>query len=210
MKRKSNAEERRRVLSDAAIEVLAQEGARGLTHRKVERRAGLPDGTTSSYFGTRSALLRAAAMRVAELDAADFEAVMKQRTVSDTDVTILSLLAEMVMRSADGPGLDRSRARYELALHAQRDAVLRRALEEAIAGFVALSEQAVMQVQPEGTVDRALVEEQALAVTTFLNGVIVRQVVGDRGVDSAEKLTRLLHALVAGVAATYHVHAGNI
>jgi DNA-binding transcriptional regulator YbjK len=210
MKRRLNAEERRRVLCDAAIEVLAQEGARGLTHRKVERRAGLPDGTTSSYFPTRSALLRATAERVAELDVADFEAVTTQPSSQATAATALSLLAEMVMRSAAGPALNRSRARYELALHARRDAVLREAFDDAIAGFVALSEQAVMQVQPDGFIDRALVEEQARAVTTLINGVMVRQVLGPRPVDSAEELTRLLHALVVGIAASRDVHASQV
>ncbi|SPM38123.1 hypothetical protein MNAB215_299, partial [Mycobacterium numidiamassiliense] len=197
-------------LCDAAVEVLAQEGARGLTHRKVERRAGLPDGTTSSYFPTRSALLRATAERVAELDVADFEAVTTQPSSEPAAATTLSLLAEMVMRSAAGPALNRSRARYELALHAHRDAVLRAAFDDAIAGFVALSEQAVTQVQPDGFIDRELVEQQARAVTTFINGVMVRQVLGPRPVDSAEELTRLLHALVAGIAASHHVHADQV
>jgi DNA-binding transcriptional regulator YbjK len=207
MKRKANVEERRRVLCDAAIQILALEGARGLTHRKVERQAGLPDGTTSSYFRTRSALLQATAERVAELDAAEFEAVTRELPQSETATTTLSLLAQMVMRSATGIGLDRSRARYELAFHSHRDAVLRRALEDTIAGFVALSEQAVTQVQPDGPVDPVLVEEQAYAVTTFLNGVMVRQVIGDRRLETAEELTRLLHALVAGIAAPHHVRA---
>jgi DNA-binding transcriptional regulator YbjK len=210
-KRKADVEGRRRVLCDAAIEILAQEGAKGLTHRNVERRAGLPDGTTSSYFPTRSALLRATAERVAELDAADFEVVMTLSPHSEpANATTLSALAGMVMRQASGPALDRSRARYELALHAHRDAVLRSAFEEAISGFVALSEQAVTQVQPGGPVDPALVEEQARAVTTFVNGVIVRQVLGDSPVNSAEELTRLLHALVAGVAASHQVHTGEL
>ena len=210
MKRKANVEERRRVLCDAAIEILALEGARGLTHRKVERQAGLPDGTTSSYFPTRSALLQATAARVAELDAAEFEAVTRVLPKSETATTTLSLLAQMVMRSATGIGLDRSRARYELAFHSHRDAVLRRALEDTIAGFVALSEQAVTQVQPDGPVDSALVGEQAYAVTTFLNGVMVRQVIGDPRLETAEELTRLLHALVAGIAASHHAHAGQV
>jgi DNA-binding transcriptional regulator YbjK len=210
MKRKADVEGRRRILCDAAIELLAEEGAKGLTHRKVEQQAGLPDGTTSSYFRTRSALLRATAERVAELDAVDFEAVMLRCALPDggTSATTLSVLAEMVIRSATGPGLDRSRARYELALHAHRDEVLQGAIQDAIAGFVALSEQAVTQLQP-GPVDRALVEKQARAITTFINGVIVRQVFGHPGVDSAEELTQLLHALVAGVAASHHVHNGQ-
>jgi DNA-binding transcriptional regulator YbjK len=210
MKRKADVEGRRRILCDAAIQLLADEGAKGLTHRKVEQRAGLPDGTTSSYFRTRSALLRATAERVAELDAVDFEAVMLRCALPDavTNATTLSVLAEMVIRSATGPGLDRSRARYELALHAHRDEVLQGAIQDAIAGFVALSEQAVTQLQP-GPVDRALVEKQARAITTFINGVIVRQVFGHPGVDSAEELTQLLHALIAGVAASHHVHNGQ-
>ncbi|WAJ45041.1 TetR family transcriptional regulator [Mycobacterium sp. Aquia_216] len=209
MKRKADVEGRRRILCDAAIQLLADEGAKGLTHRRVERQAGLPDGTTSSYFRTRSALLRATAERVAELDAVDFEAIMLRCAAPDAvaTATTLSVLAEMVVHSATGPGLARSRARYELALHAHRDDVLQGAIQDAIAGFVALSEQAVTQLQP-GPVDRALVEKQARAITTFINGVIVRQVFGHPGVDSAEELTQLLHALVAGVAATHHVHNG--
>jgi DNA-binding transcriptional regulator YbjK len=211
MKRKADVEGRRRLLCDAAIEVLAQDGAKGLTHRKVEQRAGLPDGTTSSYFRTRSALLQATAQRVAELDAADFELAMPRRVSESTaHAMTLSMLAEMAMRSSAGPGLDRSRARYELALHARRDAVLRSAFDDAIAGFVALSEQAVAQLQADRPVDHALVEQQARAVTTFINGVIVRQVLGHPGVDSVEELTRLLHALVAGVAASHQVHAGDV
>lgn len=212
MKRKADAEGRRQTLCDVAIEVLAQEGAKGLTHRKVERQAGLPDGTTSSYFPTRSALLRATAERVAELDAADFQATMRQLPASETGAnpTTLLLLAEMAMQQATGPGLDRSRARYELALHAHRDATLRRAFDDAIAGFVALSEQAVTQVQPDGPIDRALVEEQAHAVTTFLNGVTFRQAVGTRSIESAEELSRWLHALVAGIAASRQQHIGEV
>ena len=47
---------RRRELLDAALHVVADEGLRGLTHRAVDRRAGLPEGTCSAYFRTREAL----------------------------------------------------------------------------------------------------------------------------------------------------------
>lgn len=39
-KRKPNSEARRRELCDAAIELLADDGARGLTHLRVDRHAG--------------------------------------------------------------------------------------------------------------------------------------------------------------------------
>ncbi|KQX47245.1 MULTISPECIES: TetR/AcrR family transcriptional regulator [unclassified Streptomyces] len=49
--------ERRTALLDAAIEVLADEGARGLTFRAVDARAGVPTGTSSNYFRDRDQVL---------------------------------------------------------------------------------------------------------------------------------------------------------
>ncbi|HEY1323258.1 MAG TPA: hypothetical protein VGF32_23575, partial [Streptosporangiaceae bacterium] len=62
---------RTRQVGDAAIAVLADQGARGLTHRAVDRAAGLPPGTTSNYARTREALLTLALTRIAELDATE-------------------------------------------------------------------------------------------------------------------------------------------
>lgn len=47
---------RRTEIQDAAIAVLARDGTRGLTHRAVDRQAGVSAGTTSNYFRTRAAL----------------------------------------------------------------------------------------------------------------------------------------------------------
>jgi DNA-binding transcriptional regulator YbjK len=58
--------ERRTSLIDAAIEVLAEQGARGLTFRAVDQRAGVPVGTASNYFANRDALLVQAGERVFE------------------------------------------------------------------------------------------------------------------------------------------------
>jgi AcrR family transcriptional regulator len=60
--------DRRATIADAAIAVLEAEGGRGLTHRAVDRRAGLPLGSTSNYFQTREALLEAALQRLVELE----------------------------------------------------------------------------------------------------------------------------------------------
>lgn len=50
--------ERRAALVDAGVEVLAREGARGLTFRAVDAAAGVPVGTASNYFANRDDLLR--------------------------------------------------------------------------------------------------------------------------------------------------------
>ncbi|MEW2415421.1 TetR family transcriptional regulator [Streptomyces sp. NPDC046866] len=49
--------ERRAALLDAAIDVLAREGSRGLTLRAVDAEAGVPTGTASNYFANRAQLL---------------------------------------------------------------------------------------------------------------------------------------------------------
>ncbi|MEV8090198.1 TetR/AcrR family transcriptional regulator [Streptomyces nigra] len=50
--------ERRAALVDAGVELLAREGARGLTFRAVDAEAGVPVGTASNYFTDREDLLR--------------------------------------------------------------------------------------------------------------------------------------------------------
>lgn len=62
----SRNEERRRTLADAGLEVLAAHGARGLTHRAVDRAAGVPLGTASNYFATRDALIAGLVERIGE------------------------------------------------------------------------------------------------------------------------------------------------
>lgn len=60
-------DERRRTLADAGIRVLAREGARGLTHRAIDREAGVPLGTASNYFRSRAVLVEGLVSRVWEV-----------------------------------------------------------------------------------------------------------------------------------------------
>ncbi|MFG3052105.1 TetR/AcrR family transcriptional regulator [Kitasatospora sp. NPDC048239] len=57
---------RRAALLDGAIEVLARDGARGLTLRAVDKEAAVPIGTASNYFRNRDDLLVQAGARVYE------------------------------------------------------------------------------------------------------------------------------------------------
>lgn len=57
-------ETRRRALLDAAIDVLADHGARGLTYRAVDTAAAVPAGTTSNYFPDRDNLLAQAGAHI--------------------------------------------------------------------------------------------------------------------------------------------------
>jgi len=89
---------------------LAGHGAKGLSHPKVDRQAGVPDGSTSYYFRTRTALLRAVAERLAELDLAELKSVTEAARADNGrgSVPTASRLATVVMRSASEPGLTRT------------------------------------------------------------------------------------------------------
>lgn len=201
MRRKPNIEQRRRDLCDAAIQLLAAEGARGLTHLRVDRHQGFADGTTSFYYQTRSALLRGALDRVIELDVADFTAAMDESRSGGVD-SLLSYLAEHAMRTAVEPERSRARARFELMMIAARDAELSAVFADLNDRFTAISEAAVAQVQPAGAPpDPELVKAQAFAVVTFLGGFLFRLAYGLAQIDAATTLEAHLRAVIAGVAA---------
>jgi DNA-binding transcriptional regulator YbjK len=197
-----NPQQRRRELCNAAIQVLADEGAKGLSHLKVDRQAGFPDGTTSVHFRTRNALIHAIAARVAELDEEEFFAATDTATTEGSADLILSRLADVSMRAAQEPALSRTKARYELLMQAPRDPVLMESLRAVTARFAAMSQEAVAQLQPPGAaLDSALINDQAFAITTFIAGLHLGYIYGgERQVESAEKLENLLHAVIDGVA----------
>src|SRR5262252_4949420 len=105
---------RRAEIADAAITTLARDGMRGLTHRAVDRAAGLPEGSASYYFRTREALLRATVERLTELDLAEMPTLRGQDL--DAFAAEAAALIDIWLTS----GRERHVARYELTLEATR------------------------------------------------------------------------------------------
>jgi DNA-binding transcriptional regulator YbjK len=183
--------------------LLAAEGGRGLTHLRVDRQAGFADGTTSFYYQTRNALLRATIDRVIELDIADFTAALDAARNGQVD-SLLSRLAEQALRTAIEPERTRARARFELMMIAARDPELSTVFDGFMGRFVAISEAAVLQVQgADMSADRELIKEQAFAVVTFLGGFLFRLAYGLTHLNSAKSLERYLHSVITGVAAEH-------
>ncbi|MEU0534892.1 TetR/AcrR family transcriptional regulator [Amycolatopsis tolypomycina] len=121
--------ERRAALLDASIEVLANEGARGLTFRAVDQQAGVPVGTASNYFASRDEILTHAGERVYErlID----EAVLADGLAGSRDrARVTELMHELVDRVAAFPtGFV---ALLELRLEATRRPELRAVLTRRI------------------------------------------------------------------------------
>lgn len=57
---------RRAELADAGLRLLAAEGARGLTHRAIDDEAGVPRGTASNYYRTRTDIVAGLIERIGE------------------------------------------------------------------------------------------------------------------------------------------------
>ncbi|MGW4530090.1 TetR/AcrR family transcriptional regulator [Nocardia sp. NPDC004340] len=90
--------ERRNALIDAAIEVLARDGARGLTFRAVDKEAGVPAGTASNYFPNRDELFVQAGHRFYERLQPSAETMDHLATGPRTRQTITELMTETVAR----------------------------------------------------------------------------------------------------------------
>jgi AcrR family transcriptional regulator len=122
--------ERRTALIDAAIEVLADQGARGLTFRAVDNQAGVPIGTASNYFPNRDVLLTQAGQRVFERLDPGPVVVGEALALPRERASVERLMHEMVERiTAFGSGY---LAMLELRLEATRRPELSKVLTEQI------------------------------------------------------------------------------
>lgn len=120
---------------------------------------------------------------------------------ASTQFTGTAGLARIVMYAATEPWLTRAKARYELQLLAGRDPELAATLNESAEGLYALARDVVAQWHPAGSSpDPALIEDQAIATLTFINGVMMTFVSGQPAVDGPEHLDRLIQGVTAGVA----------
>lgn len=181
---------------------MADHGAKGLSHPKVDRQAGVPDGSTSYYFRTRTALLRAVAERLAELDLAELKSVTEAaRAVNGRgSAPTASRLATVVMRSASEPGLTRTKARFELLLQANRDPVLAELFRHNMEIFTELHREIVERWQPPGVdVDSSVINDQTYVTMNFISGVMMSLAAGDRTIRSPEHLDRLLSDIIIGI-----------
>ncbi|MER5487534.1 TetR family transcriptional regulator [Streptomyces sp. NPDC002812] len=129
--------DRRTLIADSAIELVAAAGLRGLTHRAVDGAAGLPAGSTSYYFRTRTALIGACYARLAELDLGDFDGgaapapTDRDAAPAPMDRDAAAAAVAAVLYRWLTTGRSRQLARFELSLEAARNPELATELHRA-------------------------------------------------------------------------------
>jgi len=124
--------ERRAALVDAGVEVLAREGARGLTFRAVDTEAGVPVGTASNYFTGRDDLFRQIDTRLHVRLAPDPEVLAELLTRPKDRSLVAAFMHDLMARATH----DRTGylALMELRLEATRRPELRASYTKSVRG----------------------------------------------------------------------------
>jgi len=124
--------QRRAALVDAGVEVLAREGARGLTFRAVDAEAGVPVGTASNYFTGRDDLLRQIDARLHVRLAPDPEVLAGLLARPKDRALVTAFMHDLIARAtADRTG---HLALLEMRLEATRRPELRESYTKSVRG----------------------------------------------------------------------------
>lgn len=175
---RQQSDNRRERIADAALDILAEHGARGLTHRAVDRALEFSDGSTSFYFRTWSALLLAAAERLVALDLVDISSVSRDRNGT---ASLVALWVSPVRRT-------RSLARLELLLSAARNPELH-FMQETRAKFI----DRVSRADDRRRSDAAAARVTGLALVSLVDGLTLQGLLAGKltRADVAQVLQRL-------------------
>lgn len=186
--------DRREAISIAAVELVAEGGSHALTHRRIDRRLGLPEGTTSNYARNRRDLVRLVIERVAEIANLRPPAQPLPKTVSEAVAQLVPAFEATVARGVD------TRARMALSIDCRDDAELHELLTTRSPVRVKLLEEATLMLGSLGVRDPALRANDFIGI---MNGLLYDRLAGNgsRGlpVDAAAVLTAWLIGIGARV-----------
>ncbi|MFK4541621.1 DNA-binding transcriptional regulator YbjK [Streptomyces tendae] len=158
------------LVADAALALLAERGMRGLTHRAVDVRAALPQGSTSNVARTRQALLELAVRRLADRESR----VLALHEMPDPRAGLAALVDALALATHRALTGNRALtlARYELALEATRRPELRAHFDAAGGRF---REQLGALVTAMGSTDP---DRHVLSLVAWADGLMFSCVAG--------------------------------
>jgi AcrR family transcriptional regulator len=179
--------DRRAAIAAAAVELVAEGGGHALTHRSIDRRLGLPEGTTSNYARNRRALVRMVIDQVASI--ADLRGGDRPlpTTVQEAVVQLVAAFEKTVVRGTD------TRARMALSIDCVQDPELHELLTTESPVRARLVAEAHAMLTSLGV---AHPDRRAVDFIGIMNGLLYDRLVGNgvRGVkvDAADVLTAWL------------------
>ncbi|MEM1228907.1 MAG: TetR family transcriptional regulator [Pseudomonadota bacterium] len=157
--------DRRSVIVEAALTLIAEGGVDAVTHRKVAAAAGVPLGSTTYYFESRAHLIRAAFDHYLE------RVQRLQAEIGAPDGSNAQALVDFLVAFAEREAQERSylRAEYEMTLFAARDPVLAATLERWLESMVGQMADALARAGARAP------EEAARSVLDLMRGFELSQ-----------------------------------
>lgn len=182
--------DRREAIAAAAVELVAEGGSHALTHRRIDRRLGFPEGTTSNYARTRRDLVRIVIDRVAET------AYLRPRpdplptTVGQAVQQLVTAFEETVARGTD------TRARMALSIACLQDPELHALLTTQSPVRAKLLDEARTMLVALGVPDP---QQRAVDFIGIMNGLLYDRLIGNGVRDVPASAADVLTAWLTGV-----------
>lgn len=184
--------DRREAIANAAMELAAGGGGHAVTHRRIDRRLGWPEGTTSNYARTRRDLIRLVIDQVAAV--ANFRPAGEQppRTIDAAVPQLLEALKATIARRVD------TIARLALTIDSLGDPELHELLTTRSPVRLKLLEEASGILAGLGV---ANAPSRAVDFVVIMNGLLYDRLVGygSRGVPAEAE--GILRAWLVGIGA---------
>jgi len=178
---------RRAKVLEATIEVIAERGIEGVTHRSVAARAEVPSSTPSYFFTSIDELIGAAITTIAEQVVTAVDELITAATAGVVDE---DEFADQLVELMSDARPQLVRVQFEAYLASERRPDLQAPVQEIMRGFDAATAQALRAV---GVVDADLVARQFVAV---IDGFALHRIAWSRGEEDRAALTAVLRRLL--------------
>lgn len=184
--------DRRSQIAVAAVELVAEGGSHALTHRRIDRRLGLPEGTTSNYARTRRDLVRMVIDRVADVASLRSSEHPPAITVAEAVAQLVPALEQTIARGVD------TRARMALSIDCLNDPELHAMLTTESPVRAKLLTDATQMLAALGVAEPAHRANDFIAV---MNGLLYDRLIGNGVRGTPADAAAVLTAWLTGIGA---------
>lgn len=160
---------RRDDIAQAAMELVAEGGSHALTHRRIDRRLGLPEGTTSNYARTRRDLVMMVIQRIAGIAHLRPPQAPPPRSIDEAVEQLTAAFEEVAGRGVD------IRARMALQIDSWADPDLHALLTTESPVRATVLGQARQTLRHLGVPD---VDQRAIDLIGIMNGLFYDRLIG--------------------------------
>lgn len=186
---------RRADIAQAAMELVAEGGSHALTHRRIDRRLGLPEGSTSNYARTRRDLIVMVAGHIAGIAHLREPAAPPPHSIAEAAQQLVDAFENVAARGVD------IRARIALTIDCQGDPELYALLTTDSPVRATITRQAQELLDHLGIANS---NQRAIDLIAIMNGLFYDRLIGYGVLNTPADPTAVLRAWLIGISACQH------